>query len=342
MTIQATSTADLLASIPHTLGFNPTNSLVLLAVGERGVIGATLRVDLPSLDNTGAPDAIAAMLRKDASAIAAIAVLYYDGPTPERWQSGYEKLGDALEDLGILLRDVWMVTDATFYSLCSDDPEDCVPTSVEEIHNSAVNAELVYHGSDATRRAVVDVPAAPAADLEARMRELITTQVLPAYNGVADDLDQPYMHAAQLEWFLALDSTPKEESAARLLAYMSHRPARDRLVADTVGGGNDPEQFRSALIGRSQLVNWEQADLYQDLATHLLTYAPAGEIRANLLCMIAFVEWHKGHGSRVCQLLQLAKATDSGHRLTTLLDMLMNTGILPDVSADPERCYRER
>ncbi|MHA7154978.1 DUF4192 domain-containing protein [Arthrobacter sp. TMN-50] len=151
---QVTSAADILSYVLHTLGFQPTESLVLLTMcGKR--IGATLRVDLPNDDLC--PDDYAArvcsILASDTSADGALLVLY----TADSWalHSGPPRqelvrcLKKSLYASGLLLRYGWLVTDAFWRDYFCDDPG-CCPWPghpLDSVTDSTLNTELVFRGS---------------------------------------------------------------------------------------------------------------------------------------------------------------------------------------------------
>lgn len=156
---------DILAFVPHCLGFQPRESLVLLALrGSR--LGATLRLDLPSPFCSGdLPDPdqlellsdyssrIAKLLSGDKTADGVLAVMYTDlrsiEGTPPPYSALMEILADDLEDSGLRLRDAWLAGNGVWRDyFCGDGA--CCPWPgypMGEIAGSRLNAELVYRGS---------------------------------------------------------------------------------------------------------------------------------------------------------------------------------------------------
>ncbi|MGW9403576.1 DUF4192 family protein [Arthrobacter sp. NPDC055585] len=156
---------DILAFVPHCLGFQPRESLVLLGLrGSR--LGATLRLDLPGpACSAEMPDdeqlelisgytaRIAALLSGDKRADGVLAVMYTDLPWREGTRAPYsalmEVLADDLEDSGLRLRDAWLAGNGTWRDyFCADGG--CCPwpgKPMGEITESRLNAELVYRGS---------------------------------------------------------------------------------------------------------------------------------------------------------------------------------------------------
>ncbi|MER2133846.1 MAG: DUF4192 domain-containing protein [Arthrobacter sp.] len=156
---------DILAFVPHCLGFQPRESLVLLALrGSR--LGATLRLDLPGSSCSGSvPEQdrlelladyttrITALLSGDEAADGVLAVVYTDLPWTEGGPPPYsalmEILGDDLEDSGLRLRDAWLSGNGVWRDYFCGDAA-CCPWPgypVGEIAGSRLSAELVYRGS---------------------------------------------------------------------------------------------------------------------------------------------------------------------------------------------------
>lgn len=156
---------DILAFVPHCLGFQPRESLVLLALrGSR--LGATLRLDLPGPSCSGdMPQQdqldrildysarVTALLSGDETADGVLAVVYTELPwieeTPPPYSALMEILSGELEDSGLRLRDAWLVGNGAWRGyFCGDGA--CCPWPgypLGEIEASRLNAELVYRGS---------------------------------------------------------------------------------------------------------------------------------------------------------------------------------------------------
>jgi len=171
---------ELLALVPHQLGFQPRRSVVLVCLrGERRRVGLVVRADLPEL-GVGERRALAAR-RVDADLVdrvggvvdrlvglavrdgaAAVVAVVYDDPTEPDLLSAAEDpretglpglvellLGGACASTGIRLVDAWWVDDRRYRSLgCRD--ERCCPsegTPLEALTGSLVAAEMVARGS---------------------------------------------------------------------------------------------------------------------------------------------------------------------------------------------------
>ncbi|MBF4994898.1 DUF4192 domain-containing protein [Arthrobacter gandavensis] len=163
--LRAGTPQDILAFVPHSLGFQPQESLVLL--GLRGTrLGATLRLDLPGASCSGdspGPDSLellsgyvsraASLLSHDADTDGVLAVLFTDLPLAEGGPPPYsalmEMLGRELEENGLVLRDAWLTGNGSWRAyFCTDAA--CCPWPghpADRITESRLSAELVYRGS---------------------------------------------------------------------------------------------------------------------------------------------------------------------------------------------------
>ncbi|MGM0931516.1 MAG: DUF4192 family protein [Actinomycetota bacterium] len=152
----ARQSVDVLSFVPHTLGFLPSDSVVLLSLSG-GRLGATLRLDLPGNgDNCHLDlfaDTAADYLRSDEEADSSLLILYTDHSwrTPNRPPHAelVAALGRSLDAVGLPVRSGWTVGIKHWRELyCTDTT--CCPLPgrpVSQIQDSALNAELVYYGS---------------------------------------------------------------------------------------------------------------------------------------------------------------------------------------------------
>ncbi|UYB37354.1 DUF4192 domain-containing protein [Arthrobacter koreensis] len=163
--LRAGTPQDILAFVPHCLGFTPQESLVLL--GLRGArLGATLRLDLPGascagdspgLDSleliSGYADRITSLLSNDEDTDGVLAVLYTnlvpEEGTPPPYSALMDILCSELERHGLIVRDAWLTGNGTWRAYFCTDPGCCPwpghPT--DGIAGSRLGAELVYRGS---------------------------------------------------------------------------------------------------------------------------------------------------------------------------------------------------
>ena len=166
--------ADILSLVPHTLGFEPRESLVLMALCG-GRLGATLRLDLPpgpgreprrgsgkgprtqpavkAAANAAYAATACRFLTSDSEADGVLLALYTDLAWKDPARPPYRPLVRRLEkDLaaaGIPLQDGWLVGPETWRDYFCTQP-DCCPwpgAPRSQIADSMLNTELVYRGS---------------------------------------------------------------------------------------------------------------------------------------------------------------------------------------------------
>ncbi|MFJ4028386.1 DUF4192 domain-containing protein [Paenarthrobacter sp. NPDC089989] len=179
---------DVLGYIPHLLGYWPQDSLVAITMQEK-TFGATLRVDLPTSNSPRVRAAFAEYVRNhllaDEHADGVVLALYDsagwdDGSVVCHAMPVLVALQQALETVGLCVREAWLVGDDYWRSaFCTD--ADCCPVPglpVDQIRNSRINAEMVYRGSSvgSSPQSRVDPPRlalpgkAPEGVLEAELK----------------------------------------------------------------------------------------------------------------------------------------------------------------------------
>lgn len=157
-TFSVTTPADILGYIPHALGFQPKESLVMLTLtGKR--VGATLRVDLPAAgaDHLDYASGICSFLQSDTGADGVLMVMYTDEPWIHPDEPPFEDLVHCLDltldAAGLVLRDGWLVTETLWRDYFCDDAG-CCPWPGhprQSITDSPLSAEMVYRGSSYAR-----------------------------------------------------------------------------------------------------------------------------------------------------------------------------------------------
>ncbi|MEZ2388687.1 DUF4192 domain-containing protein [bacterium RCC_150] len=160
---------DILGFIPHALGLWPRESLVAITLRGR-TLGATLRVDLPTGSvPAGFTSRIREYLEADQEADGVLLAVFSedgwaDGEVLEKHQPLLSDLELALALGGLELRDAWLVGAQYWRSVfCTD--EDCCPIPgrpVAQIHDSRLNAEMVFRGSSVGDAPQIDEPARQA------------------------------------------------------------------------------------------------------------------------------------------------------------------------------------
>lgn len=249
--------ADILAYIPHSLGFTPKESLVLMTM-DSSRLGATLRLDLPpsALDYSEFAAKVSDILRSDVSADGVLMALYTDRawkrPDAPPYRRLIHQLSRRLTAGGLPIRDGWVISSAAWREyFCSDSR--CCPwpgRSLEDITSSTLSAEMVYRGSayapTLVQAVALDIPepwgssgAAAAVHGAAYVRRLTghwcgssqflaTLDVWAAVFGSAAAAAAGVRPAEPEPGFARLRTDP--ETAGFLLASLRSRPVRDTLL----------------------------------------------------------------------------------------------------------------
>ena len=152
--LTVTGPADILGFIPHSLGYWPSDSLVAMTTHGRQ-LGATLRLDLPAPEGDAAPEhylqAVRGYLDADASADGTLLAVFTSDTHLAAGTYGplLAGLAPLLDRAGMPVRDAWYVGADYWRDAYCPDAGCCPPPGrpVQEIRDSALNAEMVYRGS---------------------------------------------------------------------------------------------------------------------------------------------------------------------------------------------------
>ena len=323
-----TGPADILAFIPHTLGYQPDESFVLLTM-QGAKLGATLRLDAPEeVSPADYAQATVSYLAADDDATAALLVVYSD-ETGDAGQRPYgahiEALIRELDIASMPLRDGWLVTSSHWRNLLCEDG--CCPNeSLDAVTDSVANAALIYAGSSA------DTFAAPAPFTGAPDTAEAIAAATPG--GHPDDMD-----LARAVWAQVLDhpDTLSPFTARQLAGAFQHKLIRDFLMADVITTA--PERFTDAVLGEiTERPDWARVDRAQALAFELMKSTPEGQ-RAPMLCLIGWLEWLKGKATFAARYFKLATDDVEDFRLAVLLTELVNRGLIAPVARNKETSY---
>ncbi|MBG6239683.1 hypothetical protein IWX78_002670 [Mycetocola sp. CAN_C7] len=361
--IRAQNAEDFLALVPHLTGFQPCNSIVLVAFRGKRTCGA-LRCDLPK---QGSPPAV---LRRAATTMvgmicripdvdALVPVVYADSPfAPGRSMPGSDIVTVLLSRArysGFLVRDALCVASDAWASYLDDDaPRGGRPLAL--IGASAAQKSLIA-SEDAGSLLDLDTESAlPVAALEPLER---TAQKY-------SELDR-LRHSPELEPALVFDHgfsgdvvafaerlisiAPIEISPAdgALLAFAVSSPClRDEILLTwawgtrfglTVAEMNDRHNAGEDigdLPGSMALGGFDMprpAPERLRSAIELLRVAASRvprRARPPLLTMIAWSHWALGAGTLAGRWTDQARAIDRSYRLAELLDTMLQAGHLPE------------
>ncbi|MGP9782785.1 DUF4192 family protein [Glutamicibacter sp. AOP12-B1-11] len=347
---------DVLAYIPHALGFHPQKSMVLLLiVGQR--LEATLRVDLPSeiheVDRQPWVAQVLSLLRRLPQVRSVVAVVYAPGDIKIAEEIPYQQmiceLEEAFDPQGIQLRQAWCLCREKVWDY--DDGDVGVAFPRPDIALGETNLSLVLAGS-----APLDHPW-DGTGIATWANAAEVQELTGAFgDDLVDSLDD-WAEVLNLSDEEALERIHSSSlSSARMLAGLRIRLVRDLLpflagvgAAQTIEMskqlcvGNEGEQVKPLadfLLGRGwQSPDWKRLERLWLVSRDLLGVAIDGERHA-LMCILAWIEWARGRGTMAIALLDRVLSEQGDYRLAQLLRELMNRGSMPEWATDELRAWR--
>ncbi|EMY32370.1 hypothetical protein D477_020523 [Arthrobacter crystallopoietes BAB-32] len=336
--LTATTGADLISFAAHVLGFQPSESLVVLTFHGTGS-GTTLRLDLPHSGQWPRDFAqtAASYLCRDENADGSMFIVYTDRlhhDTGLPYEPYIDALREELTTAGMPIRDGWIVTGtgwATYPSTPGhNNPAHLVWQDTAAITNSVINSELIYLGSSPAPAAEVPAPACLGTGNEARRIAELAARY--ETTGVWDQSTEP-MLTARRTWAAALhNGTEPDATEAPDLAGLFQTPAvRDRLMADLLSPAEEPHAYKRAFFADIPTAP-DQARLQtaERILIQSLRFTP-GPHRAPLLTVLGWINWLRGKGTFADLYLGKALEADPGYRLAELLRQYFATGALPKI-----------
>jgi hypothetical protein len=320
-TLSLTTHADLLATVPHLLGYTPTESFVIITARD-GALGTALRAFAPS---ETAPLDYAQMMAtyaaEDDAATAAYVIVYSEETGTHGdghpYAAHVSVLANELATAQMPVRNVWIVTGTYWaeFGTAERNPLDAIT-------ESAANATLIYHGS--------------APDMDVYAPALLGHWALrvQAPEGTESDIT-----AACEAWEVALntEAMPDPDTARTLAAAFQHKTIRDYLLRATVI--TNDEAFSEVILGKlTYIPNWARVDHAEAILFELMKAVPAGQ-RAPMLTTMGWLQWLKGNSTQASRYLRQATQDVENFRLAALLQELINRGAIADVARDATKRY---
>jgi hypothetical protein len=322
------SPADLLAVVPHILGFVPANSLVVVGgAPPRDRVRVVLRFDLPDPPDAAtsaaiAEHAVSVLIGQDVTT--AIVVGYGSGPL-------VSPLADALRETAgsanLPLRDVLRVDQGRYWSYLCRDQDCCPPQGVPfDAETHPLAAARVTKGSELLSG-----------------REALAATVAPVTGTAAEAMKRETARSERLAARL-------EEGPAGV--GMSQRPLVQRGLAAVQAAikqyreGGSIELAGSfawlSLVLTSLQVRddaWARMDpdhhaAHQRMWTDLTRRAQPGYVGAPA-SLLAFVAWQGGNGALANVALDRALADDPGYSMALLLREAIAAGAPPSLARLP-------
>lgn len=341
------SSGELLATLPHMLGFTPVESVVVVAVRDGGQLGGVMRVDR---DDCLIPDVMASIARTVNSqlardrAVTAILVSY-TGHDVRVSCDAADAMGEAIAPL-VRHIDAWAVTDGRYFAPgCADVA--CCPVAGTAVPDQ--DWEMVERPRLDARSGTGHAPprvawgSAPAA---ARRRSARAGDRWLAKSNA--DLAR-WRHDSYDLWRAAIARPPGEgvdlaqPDVGRLIAGLTDVRVRDAVIVSLIPGAT--AAAGDVLAGIESTRVGEALDSVLSPATGAVCEATqAAAVRAvlkqcvahcrrkdaaPLLTLHGLVEWWMGQPVTGLALCDAAAASASGYRLADLVRATIEAGVTP-------------
>jgi hypothetical protein len=328
--VRVSSPADVLAVVPHLLGFHPASSFVVIGAGrphER--IEVAFRYDLPDPPDAGQAAGIAehaATVLRQRRLSTVIGVGYGPG---DRVTPVADALAGVLRGNGPQLRELMRVEDGRYWSYLCANPDCCPADGVRfDVQANPAAAAMTVAGLVAyPDRAGLASTLAPVTGAAARAMEQATSRARaleaeligqgpgqagrPATGPVVEAGRRAV--AAALAVYRAGGQLTDDDQLAWLSVVLAHLPVRDDAWSRM-----DPEH-RDA-----HLRLW--TDVVRRACRRYLA-APAS--------LLAFTAWQSGEGALANIAIDRALAADPGYSLAHLLRDIMDAGVPPSAAQLP-------
>ncbi|GAA1180521.1 hypothetical protein GCM10009584_23100 [Ornithinimicrobium humiphilum] len=350
-TVVLSGTAQLLASVPHLLGYHPRRSLVVLACGPvdadapgasapRAPVRCTARQDLPDVKDAAASVGVLAepLVRagREAGGPLLVHAFVHDGDPGE-----VEAVAAAVRALvrrtGHTLHELVHVVDGRYRSLLAsrtsagpapdESGDDWRP--VPDAADVPAVADLVLQGRS---------PLGSREEVAARVRQ--RDEAAATATGLALTLLELAPESCDVEdaltrlgrWVVHGEDEPAARDRARIVRVLADRTVRDAVLARWLPGLCRVEDVLPA-DGASRLRRavppWPRRDAAPlDRLLRLAGQVPT-EDAVPLLTLAGGMAWDTGEGTVANEAIDLALETDPAYRMAQLLRAALDAGLPP-------------
>jgi hypothetical protein len=230
--ITLSSPQDVIAAVPHLLGFHPADSLVVVATNSHRLVGA-FRYDLPGADAKGIRYVTRNLLRSLECHQADEVVLVGYGLPVQAWPMLAAAVAE-LEDL-LTISEALVVTGSRFWPMLC---QGCCPPEGIEIDSAATvaAAQLTAAGSAplASREALADMIAPQDGAAARAMRRAVVRASMQLPRAGREGPDA--RHVARLRELLAMPVPLADEDAGALILLLASIRLRDEAWVLTDAG----------------------------------------------------------------------------------------------------------
>jgi hypothetical protein len=324
------SPADVLAVVPHLLGFHPANSLVVIGAGRpRDRIELAFRYDLPDPPDSDKAADIAAHALAVLS-LRRLTTVIGIGYGPGRLVTPVaDVLAAGLRQAGLRPRELMRVEDNRYWSYICHNPACCPAEGVPfDVGTHPAAAAMIVAG----------MAALPDRDALART-------LAPVSGPAADSMDRATRRAQRRAVDLVAQAAgPSPGDRTRLLVDEGRRAVIEAIQTYRSGGRvseDDPVAWLSVVLAQLPVRDdaWARIDpehqeahlrLWSDVVRRACSrYVPAP---ASLL---AFTAWQAGDGALANIALDRALASDPAYSMALLLRDIMAAGVPPSAARMP-------
>lgn len=303
-----TTPAQMVASLPLSLGFTPAESLVVMCCHEpRGRVGLTLRIDLPPVEHERAfVEEILSRVRHERASRVILAIYTDEPDRATRARSALvAALRRGLDDL--IVTDLFLVRGGRFWSyLC--DRASCCPPEGTPVDQAAAQSPLLLMQAERVLAGETVLPDRQA--LEASLAGPTFLAATAARSRCAQSLQRFTTGQDLTDWHevIARWANPpaelSDDKAADLAISLG-----DVAVRDALGMRDDP-------------------DVLIPLVEELCRRTPA-PYDAPVATLFAWLAYQAGGGARVSVALERALTSDPDYRLAQLLLQAVNAQVPP-------------
>lgn len=347
--------------LPYTLGYQPTESLLLAALASDGVMGPLLRLDLPlpraharaedSAEQRDLAEQLIDHLRRYATA-RAVVVVYSDDPSQHA--ELVRSLAEISGDYGIVVIDAFGVSGTAWRSMLCEDTT-CCPTEghpLSGLRSSAAAAAMVAAGRQVAAgrdKLIADLDTA-APSQRARIAACVAVLAAQPPTDLAPEAMRVWRHAVvrardriQQPGTQRLTAVLTEQQATLLVLALRDTLFRDALLADYASGGQSVEQIDGLASGRSDESTTDAvAAILRDGGEPHHPYSRAAEsvIRElarltdparepNAWAVLATAHWWSGDGAQATDIVERVLQACPEHTLSGLVLTMCRNGVPP-------------
>jgi len=328
--VRVSSPADVLAVVPHLLGFHPDHSFVVIGAGRPGErVEVAFRYDLPDPPDAGqaadiAEHAAAVLRQRKLSTVIGVGYGPGDRVTPVA-----DALAGELRRGGPRLHELMRVENGRYWSYLCANPDCCPPDGVRfDVQVNPATAAMTvaglvaYPDRAALAGTLAPVTGAAAAAMEratsrARAREAELIAQAPGPSG--RPASGPVLEAGRravadaLTVYRGGGRFEDDDQLAWLSVMLAHFPVRDDAWSRM-----DPEHRDAHLRLWTEVVR---------RARRRYLAAPAS--------LLAFTAWQSGEGALANIAIDRALAADPDYSLAHLLRDIMDAGVPPSAARLP-------